>query len=321
MIIATLWEQDIAIHFSYLPAWEFFWSLHVLTKPEHHNGRKAFVERVSKEHEELVVQVRDLAELSNDWIFLVDADEWEEVRDLEIPQVLQALEQMTIYRFNQMIAYYHSPVDIRKRDQLLALVRRYYEEVFQEKEEALRPLLIRQLQEEWQYSKSAGFWSWCSRLHPRLQVQEDCLIYRKEHEYVYRKDGIRQICATVSTFLHPHLWRYERAGRLQMVRSVLAEPVDSALAAEPEIPSELVGLFQALGDQTRLQLVQLLLKKPSTTKELAATLGITEAAVSKQLKQLSEAKLVRKHRESRGVIYEFRKSEVDFIPYRFFEWM
>lgn len=58
MIIASLWEQHISVHFSYLPAWELFASMHVLQQPEHHVRQQDFIRRVEedrivyrKEHE------------------------------------------------------------------------------------------------------------------------------------------------------------------------------------------------------------------------------------------------------------------------------
>lgn len=75
-------------------------------------------------------------------------------------------------------------------------------------------------------------------------------------------------------------------------------------AHTPVPPERLLQLLKATGDMTRLQILQLIAKKPRSTRELAGMIGIAEATVSKHLKQLHEAQLVTTRRESHYVFYE-----------------
>lgn len=75
------------------------------------------------------------------------------------------------------------------------------------------------------------------------------------------------------------------------------------------IPSErLLQLLKATGDATRLQILQLLAQEPRSTRQLAGLIRISEATVSKHLKQLQEAQLITPTRESHYVFYHLQKS-------------
>ncbi|MCK9592463.1 MAG: metalloregulator ArsR/SmtB family transcription factor [Methanoregula sp.] len=85
-----------------------------------------------------------------------------------------------------------------------------------------------------------------------------------------------------------------------------------------EIVPEMAGLFKALGDLTRLQIISMLSTDTSGTlgvSELAARLGISQPAVSQHLKTLKTEGLVESRREGFYIYYtvnrermvEFRK--------------
>ena len=59
---------------------------------------------------------------------------------------------------------------------------------------------------------------------------------------------------------------------------------------------DLLKCMNALGDATRLKILRALRREPASTQKIAADLQITQAAVSKQLKLLLEAGLVKKTR-------------------------
>lgn len=120
---------------------------------------------------------------------------------------------------------------------------------------------------------------------------------------------------SVSSFVKPHLWLYHENGELEMVKGIAMEE------AELTIPFDFMMIFKALGDSTRLELIRCLLQGILTTQELAKKLKISEAAVSKQLKVLGKAGLVKKRQRGHYVEYEFCMEVIDFIPYQFYETM
>src|SRR5687768_7298453 len=89
------------------------------------------------------------------------------------------------------------------------------------------------------------------------------------------------------------------------VRVVHVEAVRAARATQP--PGALLAgaadLFAVLADPTRLRLVAALAERELCVCDLAATLGLSESAVSHQLRLLRERGLVRARRDGRLVYY------------------
>lgn len=78
-----------------------------------------------------------------------------------------------------------------------------------------------------------------------------------------------------------------------------------ARAALPdrETAGDLAALFAALGDPTRVRLLAALAAAPLCVCDLAAVLGMTQSAVSHQLRLLRSLGLVRARREGKLVWY------------------
>jgi ArsR family transcriptional regulator len=71
----------------------------------------------------------------------------------------------------------------------------------------------------------------------------------------------------------------------------------------PEVSGALVDLFKVLGDGTRLQLLAILQAGELSVGELAAAVGMTDSAVSHQLRTLRQAGAVRHRREGKSILY------------------
>ena len=71
----------------------------------------------------------------------------------------------------------------------------------------------------------------------------------------------------------------------------------------PIPPERLLKLIRATGDVTRFQILQLLSHKEHSTRELAGIIGVSEAAISKQLRILQDVNLIKPRRESYYVFY------------------
>ncbi len=67
--------------------------------------------------------------------------------------------------------------------------------------------------------------------------------------------------------------------------------------------THLADLFSALSDPTRLRIISVLLEGEMNVGEIAAQLGMTESAVSHQLRGLRQMKLVRARKDGRQVFY------------------
>lgn len=84
-----------------------------------------------------------------------------------------------------------------------------------------------------------------------------------------------------------------------------AEKVDRARQALLDDPAaaELAAMFKALADPTRVRIVSILARTELCVCDLAATLGMTQSAVSHQLRLMREMRLVKSRKEGRMIYY------------------
>lgn len=98
-------------------------------------------------------------------------------------------------------------------------------------------------------------------------------------------------------------------------RVVHLDAVQAARAALPVAPL-LVGvadIFAALGDPTRLRIVATLAARELCVCDLAATLVLSESAVSHQLRELRDLGIVRARRDGRLVYYALDDEHVNAL--------
>lgn len=78
--------------------------------------------------------------------------------------------------------------------------------------------------------------------------------------------------------------------------------VSARMPAEDEL-YDLAELFKVFGDSTRIRILFALFEEDICVCDLAEALGMTQSAVSHQLKILRQARLVSSRREGKQVIY------------------
>ena len=66
---------------------------------------------------------------------------------------------------------------------------------------------------------------------------------------------------------------------------------------------DLAELFKVFGDSTRIRILFALFEKELSVSEIADSLGMTQSAISHQLKILKQSKLVGNRREGKQIIY------------------
>lgn len=315
MFLDVLEENNIEAVFSYSPVWEMFFSMHVLSRPDHHVNRAKWRAAQERNHSELVKELRDCREITNDWTLLIDIPAWDGLRQMEAEDFIVFLRRMNIYEWNKMIQPLGKEMSVSQRTRVLELIKEYYDQIFKKEEPLLRAYLTRVLQKEKKYCEKEGVWKWCSQIHPRLLVGEDRITYRKNREYSFKKRDIKRIYVSVSTFVFPHLWLYEAEHSLEVVKGLKVEQ------AEDMVPEDFMLLFKALGSTTRLEIIKLMLQGVCTVQSLAERMSVSEAGISKHLKLLGRAGLIRKERNGAYVEYSFMTEMIDFIPYTFYEIM
>ncbi len=99
-------------------------------------------------------------------------------------------------------------------------------------------------------------------------------------------------------FMHAH------AGLVDRVRAAL--PGDETLY-------DLAELFKVFGDSTRIKLLSVLMEGEMCVCDLAQMLGLSQSAVSHQLRVLKSAELVKFRREGKTVFYALADDHVKTI--------
>lgn len=91
-----------------------------------------------------------------------------------------------------------------------------------------------------------------------------------------------------------------------------AETARLEMPAETEL-SDMAELFKTFGDSTRIRILYLLSRTPLCVCDIAAVLGLSQPAVSYQLRILRQARLVRSRREGKAMIYSLADRHVEII--------
>ncbi|MCI8639423.1 MAG: winged helix-turn-helix transcriptional regulator [Coprococcus sp.] len=302
-------EEGMKIFPSDSPGWELFFSMHVLSDPGHHICRRKWCLEKDNQIPVNIRQIKKLKELTNSWLFLIDSPFWHEFRSLEILELLEVLRKKNIYQWNTMIHYTGKQMCIEERDVIINTIETYYYQSYRGEERLLNFYLKKMIDNELKAIQTNGIWRWCKKVHPRLIVEKEELIYRKNHEYRISKKEIQKIFLSVSTFLDPHLWFYRYGNELEIVMGISVE------RREEIISEDTVAIFKALGDSTRLKIIRLLISGIDTTKDISSQLGVSEACVSKHLNLLYSVGFVDKTRNGLYIRYHFKLEKVDFIPY------
>lgn len=93
----------------------------------------------------------------------------------------------------------------------------------------------------------------------------------------------------------PPFFGMEQKGRCTHMTDILA-PDDPALQS-------MADLFKVFGDPTRVRILFALFQQEACVQEIANRLGMTQSAISHQLRILKQARLVSSRREGKSIFY------------------
>ena len=96
------------------------------------------------------------------------------------------------------------------------------------------------------------------------------------------------------------------------VHEDIVEKVKNRIPPEQEL-YDLAEFFKVFGDSTRIKILYVLFQAEMCVCDIAQLLGLTQTAVSHQLRVLKNAKLVQFRREGKTVFYSLADSHVRTI--------
>lgn len=82
---------------------------------------------------------------------------------------------------------------------------------------------------------------------------------------------------------------------------------------DEEILYDLADLFKIFGDSTRIKILYVLFESEMCVCDIAQLLGMTQSAISHQLRALKQSKLVKYRREGKAVFYSLTDAHVRTI--------
>jgi DNA-binding transcriptional ArsR family regulator len=124
----------------------------------------------------------------------------------------------------------------------------------------------------------------------------------RAHEHDVRLDSSEQLLLCPSVYSWPHVFVNCEAPYPLFL--VYPAPAVQRTATPRVPPDELLRIFRVLGDDTRMRALQLIAARPRSTQELAPLVGVSQAALSKHLRMLTEAGIVVSRRDGYYVLYE-----------------
>lgn len=99
------------------------------------------------------------------------------------------------------------------------------------------------------------------------------------------------------------------------VTCIHGDTVQKVLKSMPEegLLNELADFYKVFGDATRIKILCVLLESEMCVCDLAAVLGMTQSAISHQLRVLKQMKLVKNRREGKTVFYSLADGHIQLI--------
>ncbi|MED4782516.1 metalloregulator ArsR/SmtB family transcription factor [Brevibacillus choshinensis] len=311
----------------YQPSYEFFLSLHVLSNPEHHTSRLGWAqETLAALPRPLFRDLPYFAELSNSFLDIMDIlSPWEESYQHSVEAGLELISGLSAEEFAEIMLgrVYHrrqvqewiagradeafelvKPVHRQMLRHPLATKRRFLEfcyaylPIFQAEQRRIEPWLVRAVMEAEEQAATDPV-TFLSQVHPRLHVHEDSLLFHKAKTYTFAYSDLSHVYLCVTTFVSPHLLLGIYPEHITVGLSVDVP----GTAAKATIPADFIAKMKVFGDPTRAAILKSLLGHPYCTQQLAELHGITEPAVTKHLKLLTDAGFVWSERRGRYVFY------------------
>jgi DNA-binding transcriptional ArsR family regulator len=338
------------VGFAYSPTMEAVLSLHVLVEPKHHPVQHGWVRAMRKlspalkrEIEAFSYAVRSyfpeflfpqptgqLADFEGELAGLRQADlelvrlefavplltPWPgggEGRDphmLDEPEVRRLLRERLARESDEAMAAMLLDDPRALLERFLSMLERYWREAFEEEWARLEPELAGGVSEAGHQIEQRGLYGMLRGLWPEVrsdpQAERFWLERPHDHEVAIGPDDT--LVLAPSAYVWPHV-RVNCDGPWPLG---LVFPVSSIVReARPRIPpARLVGTLRALADDTRLRALRLLAERPRSTQELAPLVGVSEAALSKHLRVLTDAGLLERHREGYYVLYRLAPGRV-----------
>src|SRR5437763_2817774 len=198
-------------------------------------------------------------------------------------------------------------------ERFCATLEAYWDAAFASEWQRIEPEIAASVEHAGRELASAGIYSFLESLAPAIRIDRssELLTFDRRHEHHIEIGATEQLVLTPSYYLWPHVrvnceipWPYAIAYPTPFIRQ----------RARVDVPSvELVRLMRSIAHEMRLEIVRLVAEKPRTTQELAPLLKISDSAISKHLRQLTEAGVLSSRRDGYYVLYRLDEQRLEAL--------
>lgn len=108
--------------------------------------------------------------------------------------------------------------------------------------------------------------------------------------------------------IYEHMNKYSYVVEVKMNKIKIEE-----MNASEEEMFELADLFKIFGDSTRIKIIYLIYRNKYCVNDIALKLNMTHSAVSHQLKNLKQARLVKSERVGKEIYYTLDDEHIEKI--------
>ncbi|WP_019768871.1 ArsR/SmtB family transcription factor [Streptococcus sobrinus] len=343
------------VQFVYSPLNELFRSLHVLLNPRHHGTNIDWAiktqEKLTDDFYESLHYFQPLYELGVSPIllcnfryhattldeeiqclrkFLIELPTFKLIEQLEkvanerensfIPQLAKGLEwkDFSLNKDKQLINDLKTDASgVYQR--LFNFIDWYRREIYDDTwtEKSLQQKLLAEIRKQSLFLRKHGLVEMFNHLQvDRIKWKKDNLVIIKPFDQKIQLKDTDSIMLLPSYFIWPHLFveTFEQGIAITYDITEQSDYYDST-------PEELVTIFKALSDPIRLQIMNYVIKKPSTIQSLAQILSLSNSSVSRHLQILKEANLLKTKKSKKFVLYEPTELVTQLMPdfYQFFK--
>ncbi|WP_165212524.1 ArsR/SmtB family transcription factor [Streptococcus tangpeifui] len=343
------------IQFVYSPLNELFRSLHVLLNPRHHGTNVDWVidvqDKLTDVFYENLHYFQLFYELGVPPILLCNfryhaATIEEEIQnlktfltDLPTVQLIEQLKKVSSDRENSFIPALAKGLEWKdfslgddkqllkdlKKDasgvyrRLFSFIDWYRREIFDQtwKKKSIQQKLLDEIQKQSSFLRKNGLIEMFNHLQvDRIHWKGDELAIIKPFDQEIQLQDRDAIMLIPSYFIWPHLFVESFDQGIAITYDITEQP--SYYNASPE---NLLTIFKALSDPVRLQIMNYVINKPSTTQSLAQVFLMSNSSVSRHLQILKEAKLLTTKKVKKFVLYEPTQLITQLMPnfYQFFK--
>ena len=195
-------------------------------------------------------------------------------------------------------------------ERFAALLEAYWEVAFAAEWARIEPRLAESVTTAGRAIASDGIFAFLVGLAPQLRVEPDGERFGLDvaHDHEVTVDAGSPLLLVPSVYVWPHV-RVNCDAPWPLVLVYRAPYLAESLRHTTR--PELVKALRALGDGTRLRILEQIAARPRSTQELAPLVGLSEAGTSKHLRMLAEAGVVESRREGYYVVYSLVEDRID----------